>query len=174
MVKLEEDLVYIGVGSNLGDRLEYIKQAIVELNKSGVKVIRTASIYESEPWGFESENAFLNTVFEVQTEQDPFTLLTTLKNVEKKIGRVQKKSTEYESRVVDLDILLYKDQKINTSELQVPHVYLPDRQFVVIPLLELCSEMHFHCLPVQLKQLKEQNWEGAKPVIIYNALLVNE
>lgn len=174
MVNSKSKSIFIGVGSNLGDRLKHIKEVIVELKNFDIAVIQTASIYESEPWGFEATTSFYNTVFEVDTDLSPQELLTTLKIVEKKIGRAEKKSTKYESRVIDLDILLFKDQKINTEKLTIPHRYMLERQFVTYPLSELVSNVFFESLNQKITPVTKSNEQGQKPFVVYKPLLVNE
>lgn len=170
----KSESIFIGVGTNLGDRLLHIQEAANLLFTHGIKVLKTASIYESEPWGFEASSNFYNTVFEIETKLLPEELLTTLKIVEKKIGRSEKKSTEYESRVIDLDILLYKDQIFNNDKLTIPHRYLLERQFVTLPLIELVGDTFFVSLKQKITPLYEGKETGQKPFVVYKPLLVNQ
>lgn len=174
MVTNKSKSIFIGVGSNLGDRLQNIRQAIYALQELEIQVIQTASIYESEPWGFEANTSFYNTVFEIETNLLPEELLTTLKIVEKKLGRSEKKSTEYESRVIDLDILLYKDQIFNNEKLSIPHAYMLERQFVTIPLHELTHDTFFESLKQKVTPFLEGEEEVSKPFVVYKPLLVNQ
>lgn len=173
MVSEFDDKVFIGVGTNLGDKLAHIRTAIELLHKYQILVIKTASVYETAPWGFETENKFYNTVFMAVTALHPLELLTTLKNVEKKMGRFEKQTAGYESRVIDLDILLYKDEIFNTNQLQIPHRYLLERQFVTFPLRELCGTHIFNSLGSQIPANLKSNPEGEKPFVVYKPLLIN-
>lgn len=123
---------YIGIGSNMGDRKMYIDEAIKML---GSFVKRVSSVYETEPVGLEEGDKFLNAVVEIETDMEPVALLDFLEGIEKKLGRKEKGA--YKSRTIDLDILLYGDEKIDIPRLKIPHPRLKDRDFVLEPLLEL-------------------------------------
>lgn len=167
-------LIYIGVGTNIGDKLANIRHAIDELNSSGIHVIRTASVYETPPWGFEADEWFLNTVFECTSELIPPDCLKTLQFVEKKMGRERKHGKGYESRIIDLDILLYKDLQINTPELIVPHPYITERQFVISPMFELTQKFFFRSLGHDFEELKNKSENPEIPFVVHNPPLVNE
>lgn len=168
------ELIYIGVGTNLGDKMANIRCAAAELNAHGIRVIRSASIYETPPWGFETDEWFLNTVFECTTESGPHDCLKALQFVEKKMGRERSLKEGYESRIIDLDILLFKDLKISSPELQVPHPYIAERQFVIIPMQELTGDFFFHSLEHHFEELKNQSESGEIPFVVHNPPLVNE
>lgn len=129
--------VFIGIGTNLGDKVENIKWAIESLHEQVGKVIHTSSFYESEPWGYESSEWFVNAVIEIQTNLDPQSLLTELKNIEFSLGRTSKTSTKYEDRLIDLDILYFGDKSIFLNGLEVPHPRIYQRKFVLEPLYEI-------------------------------------
>ncbi|AEA44496.1 2-amino-4-hydroxy-6-hydroxymethyldihydropteridine diphosphokinase [Fluviicola taffensis] len=168
------DLIYIGVGTNLGDRLHNIQSAIEELKAMNIVVIRTASIYETEPWGFETSDTFLNTVFECSSSMNAMDCLKALQFVEKKMGRKKKLKIGYESRVIDLDILLFKNQQINLIELTIPHPYLTDRQFVIIPMDELVNDTFFTSLSTNFTELKNRFKDLKTPFVVHYPPLVNE
>ena len=126
---------YIGIGSNLGDRKAYIDKAI-ELMHPYVK--RVSSIYESEPVEMAGANKFLNAVIEIETEMKPHKLLDYLEDIENKLGRKDK--GKHKSRTIDLDILLYENESVNTQRLKIPHPKLKQRTFVLKPLKELYSD----------------------------------
>ena len=128
--------VYIGVGSNMGDRNANIRRAIDLLKSSeGIKVAKVSSIYETEPVGGPPQGAFLNGVFEIETDLDPFDLLEKLKGIEKELGR--ERGVKNAPRVIDLDILLFGDEKIDTENLKVPHPGMREREFVQRGLKEI-------------------------------------
>lgn len=168
------ELIYIGVGTNLGDRMANIRQAIAELTLIGMDVRRTASLYETKAWGFESDNLFLNTVFECVSAMRPTDCLKALQFVEKKMGRKKTLTEGYESRIIDLDILLFKDQQIQLPELTIPHSYITERQFVITPMHELCGSFYFHSLGANFEQLKSKFKNADFPFVVHNAPLVNE
>ena len=132
MIKMEK--VYIALGSNVGNREENIKRAI-ELLSENIKNIKVASFYETEPVGYTDQPKFINTVLEGFTALSPFDLLKFCQTVEKKVGRIYR--FKWGPREIDIDILLYGNKKINTSNLKIPHPLMLERDFVMIPLKEL-------------------------------------
>jgi dihydropteroate synthase/2-amino-4-hydroxy-6-hydroxymethyldihydropteridine diphosphokinase len=134
---MKKALIYIGAGTNLGNRAENLRLA-AQLLPPAVKILRTSSVYETEPWGFKDQNSFYNLVWEAETTLPPASLLSYLKKIEKRIGRIP--NFRYGPRVIDLDILLYDDESIQTDELIIPHPQIPNRQFVLVPLCDLIPE----------------------------------
>ena len=136
--------VYLGLGSNLGDRNAHIEQAIALIHERVGEVVRRSSFIETEPWGFESENKFLNAVILCETELTPRQLLKATQKIERQLGR-RKKSTDsrlltpvsYSDRPIDIDILLYDDLTIDERDLKIPHPLMEQRDFVMIPLREI-------------------------------------
>ena len=141
-------VVYIGLGSNKGDRLKNIKVALDHL-KEKIAVEKISSFYLTEPVGMEGR-WFVNCVLEGKTEQSPEKLLDTLLQIEKRMGRIREKKKN--PRVIDLDLLLYEDAVVDKVDLIVPHPHLHKRRFVLIPLVEINSHL-VH--PVLGKSLKE-------------------
>lgn len=129
--------IFLSLGSNLGNRKENLSLAEKKIEQSAGIIIQRSGIYESEPWGFESEHAFLNNVIEISSEYSPGELLKILKAIEQTIGRQQKTTAGYASRVIDIDILLYNQLIIDQPRLKVPHQHLHKRKFVLIPLAEI-------------------------------------
>ncbi len=132
--------VYISLGSNLGDRLQNLEQAVRNIKNRGISIIKTSSVYETPallpPTAPENWNKpFLNTVIKIQFEQPPIQLLHILKNIEKTLGR--EKTFKWAPRVIDLDILLFGEEIINTPHLKIPHPELTKRNFVLTPLKEV-------------------------------------
>lgn len=127
---------YIGIGSNLGDRMEYIDKAMGELGATnGVKIKRVSSIYETDPVGGIMQGKFLNGVIEVETTLDPSGLLKELGNIEIKLGRVR--GSKNGPRTIDLDILYFGQEHIDSADLVVPHPRINEREFVLKGLREL-------------------------------------
>ena len=128
--------VYIGIGSNLGDRKANIEKAMRLLSLvKGLKLDGASSIYETEPVGGPPQNKFLNGALRVKTSLSPFLLLAELKKIEKRLGR--KRGIKNGPRTIDLDILLYGNKKVNTNILKVPHPRMHKREFVLRGLREL-------------------------------------
>lgn len=130
--------VYVGFGSNLNDKKKNLELALKELSKV-IKVNKVSSLYESEPWGYKKQDNFYNAVIELETDLEPLKLLALLKGIEVKIGR--KRTKRWRPRVVDLDILLYGSEIVDLPRLKIPHTRLRNRIFVLLPLLELASEL---------------------------------
>lgn len=130
--------VYLGLGSNIGNRKRMIAQAIENINKQVGVVVRQSALYETKPWGFESPNDFINAAICCETELTPRALMRKLQSIEQQMGRVGKTIGEqYQDRVIDIDILLYDDIKVNEPDLKIPHPYMREREFVMIPLKEI-------------------------------------
>ena len=135
--------VFIGVGSNEGDRLEHISKALQALGAvQGIRLTQMATVIETEPVGGPPQGPYLNTVVEIETALDPHALLTQLQTIERQRGR--KPSTErWGPRPIDLDILLYDDRIVNDPALSIPHPRLHHRRFVLEPLAQLApSTVH--------------------------------
>ncbi len=130
--------IYLGLGSNLGNRKENLAYAIRLIGERVGKVLRVSSFIETEPWGFESENTFVNAVIQCETDLTPRQLLGSTQKIEREMGR-QKKSTDggYSDRCIDIDILLYDDLRVDEPDLQIPHPLMLKRDFVMIPLREI-------------------------------------
>ncbi|MDK2981910.1 MAG: 2-amino-4-hydroxy-6-hydroxymethyldihydropteridine diphosphokinase / dihydropteroate synthase [Chloroflexota bacterium] len=126
--------VYLGTGSNLGDRLGNLNQAQAALAPH-IRLLRASSVYETPPWGYDDQPAFLNQVLEVETDLEPQALLVRLKAIEAELGRV--KNFRYGPRSIDLDILFYGKQVFQSETLNIPHPMLAERAFVLVPLAEL-------------------------------------
>ncbi len=128
-------IVYVGIGSNLGNREKNCLRSIDLLEKNGIVVRQRSSVYETMPWGVRDQPLFLNMVIEVETELKPQELLELLKNVEIEVGR--EKSARWGPRTIDLDILLYEDITLDKDTLTIPHPLLHKRDFVLVPLCEI-------------------------------------
>jgi len=130
-------LVYLGLGTNLGDLELNLNTAICILEERIGNVISQSGFYSSDPWGFDSSNSFLNAVVGVETTYDAFEILTIVKTIESEMGRVKLKDTCYEDRVIDIDLLFFGDRIIESDSLIVPHPLLSKRVFVLQPLVEI-------------------------------------
>ena len=134
--------VFLGLGSNLGDRQANIERAIELISERVGEVIRRSSLIETEPWGFESENKFLNGVILCETTLTPRQVLRKTQKIERDMGRKKKtspsaKSRIYSDRGIDIDILLYDDLTVDEPDLKIPHPLMQEREFVMIPLKEI-------------------------------------
>ena len=132
--------VFLGIGTNLGNRESNLKEAVARIEEYIGKVTRSSSVYETEPWGFQSGDEFLNMVVEIETKLTPSGLLGRILMIESLIGRVRNEK-QYSSRVIDIDILLYEDLVIDEKSLKIPHPLLHERKFVLVPLCEIEPEL---------------------------------
>ena len=133
-------IVYLGLGSNIGARHEMIEKAIELIAEQVGDIVLQSALYETEPWGFSSENLFINGAVACQTALTPLEVLQKTQAIEKQLGRTHKtKNGEYEDRVIDIDILLYDDLQINEPDLIIPHPHMHERQFVMQPLSEIIN-----------------------------------
>lgn len=134
--------VYLSLGSNIGDRLYYLKQALREIsNTSDIKIQKNSPVYETEPVGDPNQDKFLNMVCMIQTNLKPLELLQVLMNVEKRLGRVR--TRRWGPRTIDIDILLYDKEQIKHPDLIIPHPHMKNRAFVLIPLKEITPDIVF-------------------------------
>ena len=149
-----EKTVYLSVGSNLGDRAKNLRVAIDGLPHAGVAVKKVSSFYETEPVDLREQPWFLNCVVEVATHFDPMTLLRALREIETKMG--SKKLVAKGPRLIDIDILLYGSETVNTPELQVPHARMHLRRFALVPLAEIAPKAVHAALKITVAQLLER------------------
>ena len=131
--------VYIGIGSNLGNREENCRNAIKLLIESGIKVTKLSSKLETDPWGVVDQPKFINMAIKAETDQEPPALLHILENIETELGR--RSEIRWGPRVIDLDILLYNTRIIKTPNLEIPHPGMQDRDFVLKPLAEIAPDV---------------------------------
>lgn len=144
-------IVYIGIGSNLGDREENCLRAVKLLNEAGIVIRKRSSLYETEPWGVKDQPRFINMAIEVKTEITPLKLLELLKQIESQMGRED--SVRWGPRIIDLDMLFYDDLVMDTPDLKIPHPLLHKRDFVLKPLSEIASEKVHPVLGKTVKEL---------------------
>jgi 2-amino-4-hydroxy-6-hydroxymethyldihydropteridine diphosphokinase len=132
--------VFLGIGTNLGDREKNLKQALDKIAEVIGIIASRSSVYETEPWGFQSIDKFLNMVIGVDTNLKPSGLLGRLLMIESLLGRLRD-GKQYTSRIIDIDILLYGRQKVDTISLKIPHPRMHERNFVLIPLCEIAPRI---------------------------------
>ncbi len=146
---------YIGIGSNLGDRLGYIREAIAKLEQSQeIEIRRASSVYETKPAGHKEQPRFLNAVLELKTALEPLNLLEHLLGIENQMGR--KRDQAWGPRNIDLDLLLYDDVVINSDKLTLPHARMHQRRFVLVPLAEIAPKVVHPSLKKTVEKLLEQ------------------
>ena len=130
--------VYLGLGSNIGDRQQCIADAIRLISERVGAVLRQSTLIDTEPWGFQSKHKFLNGVILCETGKTPREVLALTQQIERDLGRKKKShSSRYHDRPIDIDILLYDDLTIDEPDLKIPHPLMHERDFVMIPLNEI-------------------------------------
>ena len=134
-------IVYLGLGSNLGNKEQHITTAVKHLEQRVGKVRRLSSLLKTEPWGFTSPHSFVNAAVSIDTILSPHEVLEATQQIERDMGREQKSMNgEYHDRIIDIDILLYDDMEVNEKDLTIPHPLMHQRDFVMIPLREIFEE----------------------------------
>jgi 2-amino-4-hydroxy-6-hydroxymethyldihydropteridine diphosphokinase len=133
-------IVFLGIGTNLGDRESNLELAVSRVKEYVGPVLMSSSIYETDPWGFKAEEKFLNMIIKVGTDLTPSGLLGRNLMIESLLGRTREQK-QYSSRLIDIDILLYDDLIIDEESLKIPHPLLHERKFVLVPLAEIASEL---------------------------------
>jgi 2-amino-4-hydroxy-6-hydroxymethyldihydropteridine diphosphokinase len=143
--------VYLQIGSNLGNREGFLEKALIQIAKQIGSIGAISKIYESEPWGFYTSNWFLNQVIKVETSKSPLAILHECQSIELELGR-RREAKSYTSRTIDIDILLFDDEVLESDELKIPHKYMHERRFVLMPMAEIAPNV-LH--PIQKKSMIE-------------------
>lgn len=137
--------VYLGLGTNLGDRRHNIAEAVRLIGERVGTVRRLSSMFETEPWGFSSDNMFVNAAVKVDTMLSPRGVLEATQAIERIMGRTEKSANrQYHDRLIDIDILIYDDVKIDEPDLKIPHPLMHERDFVMRPLGEILQPTARH------------------------------
>ena len=157
-------IVYLSLGSNIGDRIGYLQQATSLLSlTSEISVVSTSSFYESEPWQMNSENWFVNAVLQISTTLSPEQLLKECQRIESQLGRKRTETIGYVDRTIDIDILFYDNQVISTMDLIIPHRFFHSRAFIMVPMLEIAQDF-IH--PIYNKSVMELYEELDNPEMV--------
>lgn len=145
-----KQLLLVGLGSNVGNREKQIREAVERIQSSDIQFLALSPIYESEPWGVDHQTSYLNAVAAFSTQLEPDPILSHLQSIEKQMGRTSK--SDLKPRSIDLDVLAYGNENFTRSDFEIPHPRMPQRRFVLKPLVEVCP-LWIH--PVSGKTPKE-------------------
>lgn len=149
--------VYLGLGTNLGDKEANLRTAIYKLQERIGKQVSLSSFYETAPWGFESDHSFLNAAIGLETNLSPIEILHITQEIEKELGRTKKSvNGSYSDRLIDIDILLYDTLVLQTPELTIPHPLMTERDFVMKPLIEIAGNVIHPTLQKTLSELYQE------------------
>lgn len=134
--------VYLSLGTNIGNKEKQMNEAIERIETQIGDVVSRSTFYVTEPWGFESENSFLNAAVKIETELSADEVLKETQNIEREMGRMEKSEEgKYKDRIIDIDILMYRTSIIDSPNLTIPHRFMKERRFVLEPLAEIASEV---------------------------------
>ena len=145
---------YLQLGSNIGDRKKFLEVAESFISKDLGVIKKKSKIYESSPWGVDNQRFFLNQVLLLKTNLDSSNLLISIESIEKKMGRVRVK--KWGERIIDIDILFFNNEIIETPDLYIPHRYISKRRFVLEPLFEIASNLNHPKYNKTISQLLEE------------------
>lgn len=160
-------IAYLSLGSNSCDSFKLIEQAVSLLNLAeNIKLIRASALYETEPWGIKDQNWFLNLAVEVKTSLSPQDLLFKCQNIEKTLGRNREKEIRWGERPIDIDIIFYDKEVLDSEILSVPHKYMDQRAFVLIPLMELIPDFVHPTLNKTITELYDE-LEEVEDIYLY-------
>ncbi|MGV7106822.1 2-amino-4-hydroxy-6-hydroxymethyldihydropteridine diphosphokinase [Flavobacterium sp. U410] len=165
-----QNQIVISVGSNQGDRLEYIEKCIAMIHNEVATVVKVSKVYETPSWGFDSD-AFLNLALLVHTSKSASKVLKELLKIEKKLGRTRKEGAGYQARTIDLDIIACNEEVIETQDLIIPHIQMQNRKFVLLPFADLDSQWKHPLLKKSVAELLQETTDDSNCIVFSDKLL---
>lgn len=144
--------VYLCLGGNIGDTRNYLQNAVAMISRRIGRIVSQSAVYQSEPWGFNAEQMFLNQVVVAETELEPHAVLELCLQIEAELGRTRS-GNGYEPRTIDIDIVFFGQQIVNQPDLQVPHPLMHRRNFVLRPLCDVAADFVHPIFGLTVKQL---------------------
>jgi len=146
--------IFLSLGSNVGDRENFLNRARTSLLAEGIKIVGESSVHETAPWGNQEQAHFLNQCVQIATHESPENLLKKIKNIEQKIGRQE--ASKWGPREIDIDILFYNDMILHYASLTIPHPHIAERSFVLVPLCEIAPDFVHPVLKKSVKALLQK------------------
>ena len=160
-------IVFLSLGSNIGDRLGYVQQAASILGTTkDINIITTSSFYETEPWQRDSPNWFVNAIVQISTSLSPEELLIVIQRIESQLGRERSERREYTDRTIDIDILFYDNKIMNTDKLIIPHRFFHRRACMLVPMLEIAQDYIHPLFNKSISDLYDE-LEEPEQVVLY-------
>jgi len=167
-------LVFLSLGSNKGDRLSQIQQAVNFLTAdNSINLVASSAFYETEPWGLKNQQWFVNAAIAIRTELQPVELLRICQSIEAKLGRNRELEQKWGERSIDIDILFYDDLILKNEILEIPHKHVHQRAFALVPLLEICPNFVHPVLKKSILELHEA-LEDPEDVFLYGTIPTDE
>ena len=160
--------VVLGLGGNIGNVLDTFKEAVVQIEKGIGELKLKSSIYATKPWGVEDQPDFLNVVILLETDQLPNEVLINCLSIEKRLGRKRIGLSKWNKRLIDIDVLFYDDQVVDSDSLKVPHPLIQDRNFVLHPLAEILPDLRHPILNKTAQELKNETLDKSSVTLIEN------
>ncbi|MCK5467522.1 MAG: 2-amino-4-hydroxy-6-hydroxymethyldihydropteridine diphosphokinase [Cyclobacteriaceae bacterium] len=145
--------IYLLLGSNLGNSREILKKAIGEIENDIGEIVKSSSVYKTKAWGIEDQPDFLNQVVEIESSHSPQIILKRANKIEEKLGRVRR--IKWHSRIIDIDILYYGNEIVNTDKLVIPHPENQNRNFVLVPICEIAADLIHPVLMLTQREMLE-------------------
>ncbi len=156
---------YLSLGSNLGDRYRYINKAVDRIGERAGNIVMRSSFYQTPPWGFDAEKAFINIALKIETSLPPYQLLKCLQTIEAEMGR-KRNSKGYSSRNIDIDILFFDNLIIADEELTVPHRFIPERNFVLAPMDEIAPSLVHPVLQQSIRKIYQNSPDTSTAILV--------
>ena len=157
-------MIILALGTNIEPREQYLKDALAKIEENDLKIVFKSSVYETPAWGGVADQNFLNMCIEVETSLGAYELLDTIQKIELELGRVRKE--HWGNRTIDIDIITFDDLVFNDDRLIVPHKYIHDRNFVLVPLVEM-----YGSIEIARKNIKESLEKITEPISVYKEKL---
>lgn len=163
--------VYLSLGSNIGDRLSQIQQAVNFLTAdNSIKLLASSAFYETEPWGLKPQKWFVNAAIAISTDLKPVELLRVCQSIEAKLGRNRDTEQHWGERKIDIDILFYDDLIMKNEILEIPHKHVHERAFALVPMLEIAPNLTHPVLKKTMLELHEE-LKSPEDVFLYGTIL---